>query len=52
MEKKRKEITTISLPPEVKRRGKKASVKMFGRMNLSGYIQSLINDDCDKKNIE
>jgi hypothetical protein len=42
----------ISMPLHVKERGIKASKQMFGRVNLSGYIQVLINSDCDKKNIE
>jgi len=43
--------TTINIPPNVKERGKEASKKMFGRINLSGYIASLISNDCDKKGI-
>lgn len=45
-------ITTINLPPNIKGRAKKASKKMFGRVNLSGYIQVLINKDCDEKGID
>ena len=44
--------TTISLPEDIKTRAIKASKKLFGKRNLSGYIQMLITRDCDKRNIK
>jgi hypothetical protein len=36
------EKTMITLTPEAKKKGKKDSIKLFGKENLSGYIQYLI----------
>lgn len=46
-------VTTISMPVEVKKRGQRAAQKMFGSdRKLSAYLQYLINQDCDKKKIK
>lgn len=47
-----KNITTISLPEKIKKRAQRGSMKMFGRINLSGYLHVLINKDCDKNKIK
>ena len=34
---------TITMTPEMKKRGKEMSINLFGHENLSGYISFLIN---------
>jgi len=47
------EVTTISIPKEVKLKGHKAAKKMFGgEKKFSTYLQVLINADCEKKGIK
>lgn len=43
--------TIIYFTKETKEKAKKASKKMFGRVNVSGYVAALVNEDCDKKGI-
>lgn len=53
MPKKRKKFTTtVTLHPDIKRRGLKASEQSLGTENLSGYISVLIDNDCNKRNIK
>lgn len=40
---------TITLTPEHQEKAKKASKKLFGLENLSGYIQVLIEKDTEEK---
>lgn len=44
--------TTISIPKKIKSKGQKASNDMFGRVNFSGYIQVLIDQDCRTRGIK
>ena len=39
---------TISLTPEQQKKAKQDSIKVFGKINLSGYLQFLINRGVDK----
>lgn len=45
-------ISTISLPKKIKEKAQKASKEIFGRVNLSGYLKVLIDQDCKKRNIK
>jgi hypothetical protein len=47
-----KEIATISISKEIKSNAQKASIQVFGRVNLSGYLQVLIDKDCRERNIK
>lgn len=46
------DITTISIPKTIKSKAQKASREMFGRINLSGYLQVLIDQDCRIRGIK
>ena len=41
-----REIATISISKKIKNKAQRASVEVFGRVNLSGYLQVLIDQDC------
>jgi hypothetical protein len=47
-----KDITTISITKSIKEKAQKASSEVFGRINLSGYLQVLIDRDCRERNIK
>jgi hypothetical protein len=47
-----KEIVTISISKKIKNKGQRASEDMFGRVNFSGYIQVLIDQDCRIRGIK
>lgn len=50
--KRKKEVTTITIHPDVRRRGQEASREMFGDQNLSGYVSVLIDKDCQQRKIK
>jgi len=41
---------TISITPEQQAKAKKDSIKVFGKENLSGYIQCLIQNGLNSRN--
>lgn len=46
-------ITTITLPEEIRRKGKEAAKRIFGNSKkFSTYLQMLISEDCEKRNIK
>lgn len=47
-----KDIATISISKDIKNDAQKASVQMFGRVNLSGYLQVLIDRDCRERGLK
>jgi hypothetical protein len=47
-----KEVATISIAKPIKNKAQRASKEMFGRVNLSGYLQVLIDRDCNERGIK
>lgn len=46
------DITTISLPKDIKSKAQAASRDMLGYVNLSAYLKVLIDKDCKERNIK